>query len=148
PCSGLTIGAGDTVVLVVEATVTTAGAFSNTATVTAATFDPTTPNTSTDGDTAAASADLVVTKSLVPSGTYYQGSVVEFTIEVENTGPRAETGVTIADSSLSRSAPTSTVFPYTALSRSPCSGLTIVAGDTVVLVVEATVTTAGAFSNT
>jgi uncharacterized repeat protein (TIGR01451 family) len=75
----------------------TSGTFTNTAQVTASTYDPDTTNNSAEVQiTANPSADLSLTK--VPTnGPYYVGQPLTYTLNVNNPGPSTATTVTLTD---------------------------------------------------
>ena len=75
-------------IVTVNATITAAGAFSNTAVVSGNDFDPNTSNnSSTAGGTAVAAADVSMTKTLTTAGPYNVGQSVTYTLVVANVGP-------------------------------------------------------------
>jgi uncharacterized repeat protein (TIGR01451 family) len=95
-----TIGAlanGGSATLTITATVLACGNYTNTATATSTTFDPTTPNTASASTTPAAPmADVVMAKT-VSNTLPNVGSNVTFTLTVSNNGPSVASGVVVND---------------------------------------------------
>jgi large repetitive protein len=144
PCTIASLAAGANTVINVGATITAAGPFSNSATVTADEPDPDeTDNTDDDGDIAGPSADVSVIKTLTTAGPYLPGQSVSFTIQVSNAGPSPATNVQVTD--------TPSNLTITSVSGAcaafPCTIPNINAGASANITVTATIGTAGAFSN-
>ncbi len=87
---------GANATLDIAATVSSSGPLTNTATVSASTFDPAPGNNTDAAVLNARQADLVVTKT-VSDATPAFGSDVVFTVTVANNGPDAASGVSVAD---------------------------------------------------
>ena len=87
---------GATATLDIDATVSSTGQLTNTATVSASTFDPA-PGNNTDAVALnARQADLAVTKTVNDANPVLGANVV-FTVTVANNGPDGATGVSVAD---------------------------------------------------
>ncbi|WP_027482784.1 beta strand repeat-containing protein [Deinococcus pimensis] len=85
-------------VVITAPTVSVAGSVTNSASVTSATYDPTTPNTSNVVSTVNPRADLSVTKVLTsPTGPVYVGDALTYTVTVTNNGPSAAQSVSVTD---------------------------------------------------
>ena len=91
------IANGDTVTLQITVRADATGSLVNTATVAAATYDPT-PGNNTDSATVSVepAGDLSITKT-VDNLTPNVGDVVTFTVTVHNAGPDPSNGVSVAD---------------------------------------------------
>jgi len=100
PCTIASLASGANTQIFVTATINAAGAFDNSASVTATQPDPN-PNNNTDntnnGGTAVDSADLAVVKTFVTQGPYRMGDVITFNIAVTNNGPSTATNVIVVD---------------------------------------------------
>jgi len=100
PCTIATLASGANVTINVTATIITTGAFDNTATVSATEPDPN-PGNNTDstgnGGTAAASADVSLVKTLTTAGPFSNGQSISYTIVVANAGPSTATNVQVTD---------------------------------------------------
>src|SRR5204862_463808 len=148
PCIIASLASGANTVINVTATINAAGAFDNSTTVSGTETDPN-PGDNTDstnnGGTAAASADVSVVKTLTTAGPYSAGQPISYTLTVANAGPSTATNVQVTD--------TPTNLPLTNLSGGgcslpfPCTIPSINSGANVVLTVTATINAAGAFDN-
>jgi uncharacterized repeat protein (TIGR01451 family) len=148
PCSIASLASGANVTINVTATITAAGSFDNTATVSATEPDPV-PGNNTDnsgnGGTAAASADVSVVKTLTTSGPFTIGQNVTYTLFVANAGPSIATNVQVTD--------TPSNLNITGVSGGGCAALpctiaSLGVGANVTITVTATITAAGPFDNT
>ncbi len=153
-------GAGNSLTIAVNATATTPGSFTNTATVAppAGTTDPVAGNNSASQPTTITpSADLAITKT--GTATVVQGNTVTYTITVTNNGPSNVTGATIADTVPSNL--TGVAWTCTSVGTATCgtasgSGNAISllgninagAGNSITIQVTGTATTPGSFTNT
>jgi len=145
--ASLAHGATDT--LTVSGTIMNAGAFSNTATVSTPTYDPTPPSPSTAGGTAVAAADLNILKTLQTTGTIYDGEHVTFQVKVGNTGPDAAQNVVVSDSAFSDLSNITLSAPSDGtISGTNWDIASLANGATDTITVSGIVTSAGAFSNT
>ncbi|HYH08247.1 MAG TPA: DUF11 domain-containing protein [Thermoanaerobaculia bacterium] len=144
PCTIPTIGSGGNAILTVYATITGTGAFSNTVTVDATEPDPDpTDNEDDDGDLATGSADLSVQKILTTPAPHAPGDAVQYSILVTNNGPSTATNVTVTDTP----ANLTVTSVAGACASFPCNILTLVAGDSALIEVTATINASGNFSN-
>jgi uncharacterized repeat protein (TIGR01451 family) len=147
PCTIASIASGANTTINVTATITAVGAFDNSATATATEFDPNTANNTDstgNGGTAAPSADVSLTKTLVTSGPFVIGQSVSYTLVVANAGPSTATSIQVTD--------TPTNLSITNVSGSGCSALpctiaSIASGANTTINVTATITAVGAFDN-
>jgi uncharacterized repeat protein (TIGR01451 family) len=147
PCTITSLASGANTTINVTATITAAGSFDNTANATAAEFDPDTSNNTdsvANGGTAAASADVRLTKTLVTGGPYTIGQSITYTLFVENLGPSTATSVQVTDTPSNLSITNVTGGGCAAL---PCTIASIASGGNVTITVTATITAAGAFDN-
>ncbi|HEV2722607.1 MAG TPA: DUF11 domain-containing protein, partial [Thermoanaerobaculia bacterium] len=100
PCTIASLANGANTTINVTATINAAGAFDNSATVTAAEPDPN-PANNTDntgnGGTATDSADLAVVKTFVTQGPYHHGDIITMNLAVTNNGPSTATNVIVLD---------------------------------------------------
>src|SRR5205823_770544 len=83
PCTIASLASGANTTINVAATITAAGAFDNSATATPAEFDPNTANNTDstgNGGTATASADVSIVKTLVTSGPFHAGQSIAYTL--------------------------------------------------------------------
>src|SRR5229473_2291984 len=100
PCTIGTLASGANVTINVTATISAAGSFNNSATVSATEPDPNVSNNTDNtgnGGTAAAVADVAVLKTFVTQGPYRMGDVITFNIAVTNNGPDTATNVVVLD---------------------------------------------------
>jgi len=147
PCTLGTLASGASVTLTVTAKINAAGAFDNSATASANEFDPNLGNNTDstgNGGTAAASADVSVNKTLVTAGPYTVGQTLTFTLLIANAGPSTATNVQVTD--------TPTNLTIVGVSGAGCSALpctipSIASGANVTLTTTATINAAGAFDN-
>jgi uncharacterized repeat protein (TIGR01451 family) len=139
--------------LTIRATVTTAGAIVNTATITGEDqFDPTGANNQAGTTINGQQADLAITKT-VDDTSPDVGSSVTFTVSVHNNGPSDATGVAIADA-----LPSGLVFVAASPSQGTYDAVSgrwnvgtlnaVGAGSSATLSVVATVDAGGALTNT
>jgi uncharacterized repeat protein (TIGR01451 family) len=147
-CTIASLASGANTVINVTATITAAGSFDNTATATAIEFDPDTSNNTdsvANGGTAAASADVRLTKTLTTSGPFTIGQSITYTLFVENLGPSTATSVQVTDTPSNLSITSVSGGGCAAL---PCTIASLASGANVTITVTATITAAGAFDNT
>jgi uncharacterized repeat protein (TIGR01451 family) len=148
PCTIASLASGANTTINVTATITAVGSFDNTATATALEFDPNTSNNTdnvANGGTAAASADVRLTKTLTTSGPFTIGQSITYTLFVENLGPSTATSVQVTDTPSNLSITNVTGGGCAAL---PCTIASVASGANVTITVTATITAAGAFDNT
>jgi uncharacterized repeat protein (TIGR01451 family) len=148
PCTIASLASGANTTISVTATITSAGTFDNTANATAAEFDPDTSNNTdsvANGGTAAASADIRMTKTLTTTGSFVIGQQITYTLFVENLGPSTATNVQVTDTPSNLSITSVTGGGCAAL---PCTIASLASGANVTITVTATITAAGAFDNT
>jgi len=147
PCTIASLGVGANTTITVTATINAAGAFDNSATVSANEPDPV-PGNNTDstgnGGTAGASADVSVVKTLTTSGPFSIGQSITYTLVVANAGPSIATNVQVTD--------TPTGLTITNVSGGGCAALpctiaTLGVGANATITVTATITVAGTFDN-
>ncbi|MGZ5464011.1 MAG: DUF7933 domain-containing protein, partial [Thermoanaerobaculia bacterium] len=100
PCTIPSLASGADATITVTATINAAGAFDNSATVTATETDPV-PGNNTDntdnGGTASASADVSIVKTLVTAGPFTVEQSIQYTLFVANAGPSTATNVQVTD---------------------------------------------------
>jgi uncharacterized repeat protein (TIGR01451 family) len=153
PATGIwtvgTVGVGSPQTLVIMATVSTANAHTNTATITGADqFDPNTGNNTATASDSPQQANLVLTKT-VDNAAPNVGGTVMFTITVGDLGPSDATNVSISDP---LPVGLSFVSATPGQAYDPATGLwtvgTVVVGSPQTLAIVATVTTASPQTNT
>src|SRR5205085_160286 len=118
PCTLTSLASGATATINVTAPISAAGAFDNSATATAAEFDPNTANNTDgtgNGGTASPVADVALTKSLTSAPPYSVGQAITYTIVVSNVGPSTATNIQVTD--------TPTNLTLNNISGSGCSAL-------------------------
>jgi uncharacterized repeat protein (TIGR01451 family) len=148
PCTIATLASGADATINVTATITAAGSFDNSANATATEFDPNTANNTDsvgNGGTAAASADVRLTKTLTTSSPFIIGQQVMYTLFVENLGPSTATNVQVTDTPTNLTITNVTGGGCAAL---PCTIPSLASGANATITVTATITAAGAFDNT
>ncbi|MEA2237248.1 MAG: hypothetical protein QOC81_1972 [Thermoanaerobaculia bacterium] len=148
PCTIPSLASGANTTINVTATINAVGAFDNTANATATEFDPNTGNNTDsvgNGGTAAASADVRLTKTLTTSGPFTIGQPVTYTLFVENLGPSTATNIQVTDTPTNLTITNVTGGGCAAL---PCTIATLASGANTTITVTATITAAGAFDNT
>jgi len=148
PCTIASLASGANVTITITATITTAGSFDNTANVTATEPDPNVTNNTDstgNGGTAAASADVSVVKTLVTSGPFTAGQSISYTLFIANGGPSPATNIQVTDTPSNLSITNVSGGGCAAL---PCTIPTLASGANVTITVTATITAAGAFDNT
>jgi large repetitive protein len=147
PCTIASLASGANVTINVTATINAAGAFDNSATVSAAQSDPN-PANNTDntgnGGTANPSADLSINKTLTTAGPFSAGQSIAYTLVVANAGPSTATNIHVTD--------TPTNLTITNVSGGGCAALpctigSLASGANITINVTATITAAGAFDN-
>jgi uncharacterized repeat protein (TIGR01451 family) len=146
PCTIVSLPSGSNVMINVTATITAAGAFDNSATVSATEPDPNSGNNTDNtgnGGTAAASADVSMVKTLTTAGPFSVGQTVSYTLVVANAGPSTATNIQVIDTPSNLSITTVT-GGCVAL---PCTIASLAAGANVTINVTATITAAGSFDN-
>lgn len=146
PCTIPSLVSGATTTITVTGTITAAGEFGNSATVTGDQEDPDpTNNTDEDGSITAASADVSVVKTLDTAGPYTVGDSITYLITVSNAGPSTATDVLVTDTPANLVIDSVSGAGCTAF---PCTIPSIGVGANAILTVSATITGAGPFSNT
>ncbi len=147
---------GGTATFTLTATVSGAGTITNTATITAplGVNDPAGNNSATDVTTAAATADLSITKTDGLTA-IAEGGVVTYTIVASNAGPSAVTGATVTDNLPAQMVDPSWTCTATPGSACPAAGVgninaavNLAAGGTVTFTVSSVVNGAGSLNNT
>ncbi len=147
PCTIPSLASGANTTITVTATITAAGAFDNSATVSATETDPNLTNNTDNtgnGGTATLSADVAVVKTLTTAGPYVHGQSITYNLAVTNNGPSTATNVQITD--------TPTNLSITGVSGAGCAALpctiaSLASGATANITVTATITAPGAFDN-
>src|SRR5207302_33851 len=130
------------------ATITAAGSFDNSATVSATEPDPNSGNNTDNtgnGGTAAASADVSIVKTLTTAGPYTLNESITYTLFVANAGPSIATNVQVTDT------PTNLIITNVSgggCAALPCTIATLSAGANVTVNVTATINAQGSFDNT
>ncbi|MEO6566480.1 MAG: hypothetical protein ABIO63_10655, partial [Casimicrobiaceae bacterium] len=147
PCTIPSLAMGASVTINVTATISAAGAFDNSASANATQTDPN-PGNNTDstgnGGTAVASADVSMVKTLTTAGPFTSGQSISYTLVVANAGPDTATSVQVTD--------TPTNLAITGVSGGGCAALpctipSLAMGASVTINVSATISAAGAFDN-
>jgi uncharacterized repeat protein (TIGR01451 family) len=146
PCTIASLASGANVTINVTATITAAGAFDNSSTVSAATPDPNSGNNTDNtgnGGTVAASADVSMVKTLTTAGPFTIGQIISYTLVVANAGPSTATSVHVTDT------PTNlTITTVTGACTSlPCTIASLASGASVTINVTGSIFTFGAFDN-
>jgi large repetitive protein len=147
PCTIASMASGANTTINVTATITAVGAFDNSANATAAEFDPNTANNTDstgNGGTAVASADVSLVKTLVTVGPFTAGESISYTIVVANAGPSTATNIQVTDTPTNLSITTVSGSGCAAL---PCTIASLASGANTTINVTATITAAGAFDN-
>jgi len=147
PCSIPSLASGANATITVTATINALGAFDNTATASAAEYDPVSSNNTDatgNGGSANALADVSLVKTLSTSGPYYLGKSLTYSIVVSNGGPNTATNVQVSDTPTNLSITNVSGGGCTAL---PCSIASIGSGANATITVTATINAEGAFDN-
>src|SRR5205807_4223161 len=147
PCTIAGLASGANVTINVTATITAAGAFDNSATATAAEFDPISSNNTDNtgnGGVTGVSADVSVVKTLTTAGPFTAGQSISYTLVVANAGPSTATNIQVTDTPTNLSITTVSGGGCAAL---PCTIASLASGANVTINVTATITAAGAFDN-
>jgi uncharacterized protein len=147
PCTIASLASGASTNITVTATINSAGAFDNSATATATENDfDTADNTDNTGNggTAAASADVSLTKTLDTAPPYTIGQAVTYTITVTNAGPSTATNITVTDTPTNL---TITNVSGACTTFSPCTIASLASGANTTITVTATVDSSGPFQN-
>jgi len=129
------------------ATINAAGAFDNSATVSAAQPDPNLGNntdSSGNGGITGVSADVSVNKTLTTSGPYTVGQTLTYTLVVANAGPSTAMAVQVTDTPTNL---TITNVSGGGCAALPCTIASLASGASVPITVTATINAAGAFDN-
>ncbi len=147
PCTIASMVSGGNATITVIATITAVGAFDNSATATPAENDPI-PANNTDstgnGGTAVASADVSLVKTLLTSGPFIAGQTINYSLVVANAGPSTATNIQVTDTPSNLSIVTVSGSGCAAL---PCTIATLASGANTTINVSATIIAAGAFDN-
>ncbi|MBI2213058.1 MAG: DUF11 domain-containing protein [Acidobacteria bacterium] len=147
PCTIASLAVGANTSITVTATIDAAGAFDNSATVTAAEPDPD-PSNNTDntgnGGLTGVSADVSVVKTLDTAGPYSVGQTVTFTLTVANAGPSPATSIQVTDTPANL---TITNVAGSGCAALPCTIASLAVGANTSITVTATIDAAGAFDN-
>jgi len=146
PCAISTLSSGANAIINVTAKIVVQGAFDNTASVSAAEFDPNTSNNtdSGNGGTASAAADVSLTKVLNTAAPYYLGKSLTYTLTVGNAGPNTATNVQVTDTPTHLTITNVTGGGCSAL---PCAIASIASGAHATITVTASISAEGAFDN-
>ncbi|MEA2163516.1 MAG: hypothetical protein QOK37_1643 [Thermoanaerobaculia bacterium] len=147
PCTIASLASGANTTINVTATIIAAGAFDNSASGNGTEFDPNSGNNTDstgNGGTAAASADVSLVKTLTTAGPFTVGQAITYTLVVANAGPSTATSIQVTD--------TPTNLTITNVSGSgcaalPCSIASLASGANTTITVTATIVTGGAFDN-
>ena len=146
PCTIASLASGANTTINVTATITAAGPFDNSATATAAEFDPNTANntdnTGNNGVTGTA-VDVSMTKTLTTAGPFHLGQTINYTLVVANAGPSTATSIQVTDT------PTNLTLGTVsgACTALPCTIASLASGANTTINVSATIVAAGAFDN-
>jgi uncharacterized repeat protein (TIGR01451 family) len=100
PCNVGSLAVGASTTINITGTIQNPGAFDNSATVSAAEFDPITSNNSDlfgNGGVAQNTVNVAITKTLDTPGPYVAGQPVTYTLVVSNTGPGVALFVVVTD---------------------------------------------------
>ncbi len=147
PCTIASLVSGADATITVTATIDAVGSFDNTAGVTADETDPV-PANNTDstgnGGTAAASADVSIVKTLTTGGPFTVGQSITYTLFVANAGPSTATNVQVTDTPVNL---TITNVSGGGCAALPCTVASLVAGADVTITITATIDAAGTFDN-
>ncbi len=133
--------------MLVTATITAAGVFTNSATATPIEFDPNLVDNSGaagNGGVALASADVSLVKTLVTAGPFNTGQSISYTLVVANAGPSTATSIQVTDTPTNLSITTVSGSGCSAL---PCTIASLASGANTTINVTATITAGGAFDN-
>jgi uncharacterized repeat protein (TIGR01451 family) len=147
PCTIASLASGADATITVTATINAAGAFDNSASVDADEPDPNTANntdTTSNGGTAAASADVSVVKTLTTAGPYSVGQSITYTLLVANAGPSTATTIEVTDTPANL---TITNVSGGGCAALPCTMASLASGADTTITVTATIDAAGAFHN-
>ncbi|HSY48764.1 MAG TPA: DUF11 domain-containing protein [Thermoanaerobaculia bacterium] len=148
PCTIASLASGANTTINVTARIIAAGAFDNTATATAAEFDPNTTNNTDstgNGGTAAPSADVAIVKTLLTSSPWYAGQTVSYSLLVSNAGPSMATNIVVTDTPTNQ---TITNVSGSGCVTLPCTIPSLAVGASTTINVSARITAAGTFTNT
>jgi uncharacterized repeat protein (TIGR01451 family) len=147
PCTIASLASGANVTITVTATIDAAGAFDNSATVSATEPDPdltnNTDNTGNNGLTGV-SADVSIVKTLTTSGPYLAGQSLTYTLLVANAGSSTATSVQVTDTPSNLTITNVSGGGCVAL---PCTIASLASGANATITVTATINAAGAFDN-
>ena len=147
PCTIPSLASGANATITVTATINGAGAFDNTATVSATQPDPNlTNNTDNSGNNGitGTSADVSVVKTLTTGGPYTVGQSITYTLFVANAGPSTATNVQVTDTPSNL---TVTNVSGGGCATLPCTIPSLASGANTTITVTATINAAGAFDN-
>ncbi len=147
PCTIPNLASGASTTVTVTATIAAAGAFDNSASVSAIETDPLPANntdSSGNGGVAGSSADVSVVKTLTTTGPFTVGQSITYSLFVANAGPSAATSVQVTD--------TPSNLTITSVSGGGCAALpctipSLANGASVTITVTATINAVGAFDN-
>jgi len=147
PCTIASLASGANTTINVTATITTNGAFDNSATATGAEFDPNSSNNTDstgNGGAAGATADVSLIKTLVTAGPFYIAQSVSYTLVVSNAGPSTATSIQVTDTPTNL---TITTVSGSGCAALPCTIASLAAGANTTINVTATINAVGAFDN-
>jgi large repetitive protein len=147
PCTIASLASGANASITVTATINAGGAFDNSATVSGDQLDPDSSNNTDNtgnGGTAAVSADLAITKTLLTAGPFYPGQTISYTLLVENIGPNTATNVQVTDTPSNL---TITNVSGGGCAALPCTIASLASGANASITVTATIDAAGGFDN-
>src|SRR5436309_2359546 len=147
PCTIASLGVGSDATITVSATIVAVGAFDNTATANGTDSDPD-PSNNTDstnnGGTAVASADVSIVKTLTTAAPYTAGQSITFTLFVANAGPSTATSIQLTDTPSNL---TITNVSGGGCAALPCTIASLASGANTTITATATIDAAGAFDN-
>jgi large repetitive protein len=148
PCTIASLASGANTPITVTATITAAGAFDNTAAANGVESDPNTANNTDstgNGGTAAASADVSIVKTLLTAGPFNVGQSIQYTLFVANAGPSTATSIQVTDTPANLTITNVSGGGCVAL---PCTIASLASGANTTITVTATIDATGAFDNT
>jgi uncharacterized repeat protein (TIGR01451 family) len=147
PCTIASLASGANTSITVTATINAVGVFDNSATATAAEFDPNTidnTDSTSNGGTTGASANISLMKTLVTAGPFVAGQTISYTLFVANAGPSTATNIQVTDTPSNL---TITNVSGSGCAALPCTIASLASGANTTINVTAKIITAGAFNN-